>query len=123
MGALEPVLKYKFDGIGKAGALATFAALAANPNTIAFTQGILGKIIFWFLTKLYSGLASLGLVVLNLGVAKVELLIDQKEFDGSFDDAFRIINEKGGKLTDKEKAQIDAKVIAAFRKFGPFSRG
>lgn len=114
--------KYKFDGIGKAGAVATFAALAANPSTLWLTQGFIGKVIFYLLTMLYSRLASAGLVILNVGVAKVEVLIEQKEFDGSFDEAFKIINAKGGALTEAEKRAIDSKVIAAFRNFAAFGK-
>jgi ABC-type transport system involved in cytochrome c biogenesis permease subunit len=122
MGLLPPAAtKYKFDGIGKAGAVATFAAMAMTPYA-AITQGFWGKILFVFLEWFYSCLASVGLVVLNIGVANVETLIEQSEFDGSFEDAFKIINAKGGKLSDAEKAAIDNKVIAAFRKFASFGR-
>jgi hypothetical protein len=113
--------KYEFDGIGKAGAMATFAALALNPATLPLTQGFWGKILFYALTWFYARLASVGLVVLNIGIANVETLLQEKEFNGSFDEAFQIINQKGGKLTEAEKASIDAKVIAAFRKFGVFT--
>lgn len=121
MSALEPARKYKFEGIGKASATATFVALASTPLA-KLTQGFVGKILYALLTLFFSGLASVGLVVLNIGIAKVETLLEQKDFDGSFDEAFKIINAKGGKLTQQEIAEIDSKVIDAFRKFAVFGK-
>lgn len=114
--------KHDFKGIGKASALLVMTAMAANPATLALSQGFLGQIINWGLTMLFSRLASLGLVVLNIGVVSVETLAEAKEFDGSFDEAFAIINKKGKGLTDDEIKAIDNKVISTFRKFATFGR-
>lgn len=114
--------KHDFKGIGKASALMVMTAFAGNPATLFLSQGIAGRIINYGLTILFSRLASLGLVVLNVGVVTVETLAEAKEFDGSFDEAFAIINKKGKGLTDEEIKAIDNKVIAAFRKFAVFGR-
>ncbi len=121
MGIFDAAFKYKFDGIAKASATVTFLALASTsfaPLTIGFT----GKVFFFFLQFFYTGLASIGLVVLNIGIADLKTISEKNDFDGSFDEAFKIINAKGGKLTDAEKKSIDNKVIAAFRKFGAFGQ-
>lgn len=112
-------MKYRFEGIGEASAVATMTALAGSPFSF-LAAGALGSLVFFLLKLFYMWLASAGLVVLNIGVAKLITLSEQAEFDGSFDEAFRLIKEKGGKLTEDEKRRIDAKVIAAFRKFGTF---
>lgn len=120
MGILGIGDKYKFDGIGQASATAAFLALAQSQPWL--TTGVLGKLTYWFLTRAFSAAASAGLVLLNVGVAKVETLIEATEFDGSFDEAFKIINAKGSSLTKEEADAIDSKVIAAFRKFADMSK-
>lgn len=123
MGVLPPAAsKHKFEGIGKASALATFAAMALNPALVWFTQGLQGRILFWILSGFYSRLASLGLVMVNVGVANAETLEEKGDFDGSFDDAFKAINEKQGRLTPEDIVKIDDGVIRAFRKFAVFGR-
>ncbi len=119
MGVLESARKHRFEGIGRASALLIFTKLAASP-AVAVTQGLLGKVIFFLFTHLFSGLASCGLVLLNLGVANIEILSEKKNFDGSFDEAFKFINERGGRLTREEAKQVDDGVIDAFRRFIDF---
>lgn len=111
--------KHEFTGIGSASATLTFVALAGSP--LAFlTQGLLGKITHCILTQVYSRLASQGLVVLNIGVARVQTMAERKDFDGTFDEAFELINKRGGKLSDEEIKRIDSKVIDSLRKFTDF---
>lgn len=112
-------MKYRFEGIGATSATLTIAALAASPLAW-LTQGIQGRIVFHVLKWLYMGLASKGLIVLNIGAAKVEVLVQKGEFDGSMDEAFKLINERQGKLTPAEIKAVDDKVIIALRKFGRF---
>lgn len=110
--------KYDFQGIGKASATVTIAALAANPSTLWLTTGFVGSMFYWLLTQFYSKLASVGLVILNVGIADVQIITQHSEFDGSFDDAFKLIN--AGPLTDEQKSAIDNKVISAFKSFASF---
>lgn len=101
------------------------AALAANPGTLFLTTGISGKIVMFILTKIFSGLASIGLVILNLGAAKVETLVDGKNFDGAWDSAEELIaaiRNTGRDMTPEEIKKIDDPVIAAFRKWASFAR-
>lgn len=112
--------KYDLPGFGKVQALLVFTAMASGP--LAFlTTGIPGKIVFPLLELAGEWLASKGLVLLNIGAEKVETLIEENAYDGSFEKAFEAINAKRGKLTDAEKKSIDDKVIAAARKFFSFS--
>ena len=111
--------KHEFTGIGSASATLTFVALAGSP--LAFlTQGFLGKITHYILTQIYSRLASQGLVVLNIGVARVQTMAQRKDFDGTFDDAFDLINKSGGRLNPDDIKAIDDRVISALRKFTDF---
>ena len=114
--------KHKFEGIGKAGATAAFLALAADPATIGLTKGFVGKILFKIMTEASSFFASKGLVFLNVTISKVEVLIEQKAFDGSWDEAFEAINKAGGTLTPEQTLEIDKKVMEAFDKFADMSR-
>jgi hypothetical protein len=111
--------KHDLTGIGSASATLTFVALAGSPLSF-LTQGFLGKVTHYILTQIYSRLASQGLVVLNIGVARVQTLVDRKEFDGTFDDAFDLINKSGGRLSQDDIKAIDDKVIRALRKFTDF---
>ncbi len=89
------------------------------------TIGLIGKIVFWFLSQSFSMLASLGVVVLNIGAAKVETLIDGNKFDGAWDSAeefIKAIRDTGREMTPEEIAKIDGPVIDAFRKFASFAR-
>lgn len=113
-------VKYKFEGIGSTSATLTLALMSSSPLAW-FTVGIQGRFTYWLLKWLYMGLASRGLVVLNIGVAKVTTIAEQIEFDGSMDEAFRIINERKGSLSAAEVKAIDDKVISAFRRFATFN--
>lgn len=117
--------KHKFEGIGEATAALAMAALAANPKTVFLTGSLIGKAV-WFVIKLLSmGAASIGLVVVNLGAAKVETIITENNFDGSWESALKLIaaiKEQGRELTDAEAEKIDGPVKDAFRKFGRFGR-
>lgn len=120
-----PLKKHKLDGIGAASASTVFAALMSNPGLAGLTRGFWGKIIFYFLTKIFSSLASLGLVLLNVGAAKIETLIDGKNFDGAWDSAdefIKAIRDSGREMTPEEIKKIDDPVIIAFRKFAGFAR-
>lgn len=115
----------RFTGIGEASAAITLAALAANPTTLPFTTGLLGKATFFFLKIFFMFLASLGLIVMNVGAAKLETVIDQHDFDGSFESAEKLIKkirDSGKEITETDAAYIDAPVIIAFRKFANFGK-
>lgn len=113
-------MKHEFEGIGSAGATAIMLLLTSVPWLSWLTTGLMGKIT-WMLLKIGSmWAASKGLIFFNIGIAKVQTLIEHKQFDGTFDEAFRIINERGSKLTEAERKAIDAKVIAAHLNFGTF---
>lgn len=120
-----PAGKHDLSGIGGATATIVLAALAANPSTAVLATGFLGTIIKFLLTKLFTILASVGLVVLNVGAARVETLIDQHNFDGSFETAEKLIGairQTGRDLTPAEVRAIDGPVIDAFRKWASFAR-
>lgn len=122
MSITETAAKYKFEGIGKASATATFLALAAKPELLVLTQGPVGKVIFFLLTWFYSALASMGLVMLNVGISNIQILAQKEGFDATWDEVFKVINEKGDTLTEAEKKALDDKVIAAHNKFGTFGK-
>lgn len=117
--------KHDLSGIGGASAAAIMALLAANPSTTALTVGLGGKIVFWILSKFFSVLSSMGLVLLNVGAERLQVALDKAGFDGSFDDAEKImeaIRNTGRDLTPEEIKSIDDKVIVQFRKFGRIGR-
>lgn len=99
-----------------------FTALATG--SLAFlTTGFWGTVLFWILTKIFAFGASLGLVMVNVGIAEAETLNEMKDFDGTFDEAFKLINGRpNSKLTPEEGNAIDNKVIAVFRKFAVFGK-
>lgn len=121
----QPAVKYKFSGIGETGAAMVIAGLSSNPAFAFLATGFTGRVV-WFLAKLVCmGMASLGLVVLNVGAEKLSVLVDQTNFDGSWDRAQALIaaiHKEGRELTDAEKKRIDDPVKDAFRKFGHFGR-
>lgn len=120
-----PATKYDFSGIGAAEATLLLAALAANPSTTWLTTGIVGAFMKWLLTCIFSMGASVGLVLLNVGAEKVEGMVDQHGFDGSFDSAEKILaaaRDAHQTLTPAQIKAIDDPVIASFRKFGSFAR-
>lgn len=116
---------YRFSGIGEASASVILAVLMVNPATAYLATGIVGKITF-FICKIFSmWLASLGLVVMNVGAAKLETIIDGGKFDESWNTAENLIKkirESGRELTNEEIKQIDDAVIVAFKKFATFGR-
>ncbi len=117
--------KHDLSGIGGASAAAIMVVLAANPSTLFLTVGIQGKIIYWILEKIFTRLASSGLVILNVGAEKIDIALDKVHFDGSMDSAEKLIAEirkTGRELTPEETKAIDEKVFIAFRKFAKISR-
>lgn len=112
-------MKYKFEGIGKFQATWQFALLASSPFAF-LTNGFFGKIVFWFLVRFNMKAASKGLVLANVGISKLQVRAEEKEYNEIFDEAFKQINEKKGRLTDEEKKSIDDKVISAFERFAVF---
>lgn len=112
--------KHKFEGIGKAGATGAFLWLSTSQPWL--TSGLLGKIVYWSLTKMFSGAASTGLVLANVGVEAILTHVQEDDFNQAFDEAFKIINAKGPTLPPEEGKAIDDKVKAALRKFADMSR-
>jgi len=113
-------MKHKFENIGEVNAAIIMAALAANPELAFLTAGISGKIVFQVAKFLCMSMASMGLIVLNVGAAKIETFMDQGNYDGTWDSAEKIISkirDSGRDLTDEEIRNIDGPVISAFRKF------
>jgi hypothetical protein len=120
-----PLGKHKLNGIGGASSAMVLASLASNPGTLFLTQGLSGIIVGWILRKVFSSLASLGLVMANVGVEKLITIVDKIDFDGSFESAeelIKAIQDSGRNLTPEEAATIDQKVIDSFRKFGKLGR-
>lgn len=116
---------FKFMGIGEASAAAVMAVLRTSPAFLPFTVGIQGKILFFILKLLFSWLASLGLIVLNVGAAKIETVMSEITFDGSIESAekaIKAIRDSGRELTPEEIKAIDEPVIDALRKFASFGR-
>lgn len=118
MDILNP--KYKFEGIGAASATAAMAALSTT-SLAPFTAGFAGKITFQLLKLIFMSLASAGLIVLNVGVAKVEVLLEEHDYNSSWEEAEKILKEKKGQeLTQNEINSIDDPVKDAFRRFASF---
>jgi len=118
-------MKHKFSGIGATGASVIMAGLAANPATLFLTQGFLGKVVFLFLKYFCETLANAGLIVLNIGAARMETMSDEKYFDGSWETAEELIQKirnEGRDLTDEEIKAIDDEVIIALRRFASFGK-
>lgn len=111
-----------YKNIGKAHADAVFLILAANPTTLALTQGFWGKIIYLILSHYGTWLASKELMVLNVGYDFVDTILQQKNFDGTLNEAYKIIATKGSTITPEEGAAIDNRVKSAFGKFAAFMR-
>lgn len=117
--------KNRFEGIGAASAKAVLALFASSPSTAFLSTGITGRIASWFISGLFSKMASVGLVIMNIGAAKVETLIDGNKFEGTLDSAealIKAIRDTGRDLTPEEIVSIDDPVIAAFRKWASFGR-
>lgn len=120
-----PAGKHKLIGIGGASAKLIMAAFAGNPSLAFLSVGLLGKFVSWILTQFFSALASVGLVLLNVGAERIETYLDGKSFDGSLDSAEKMIADirrQGRELTSAEIKKIDDPVIAAFRRWASFAR-
>jgi hypothetical protein len=118
--------KHNFTGIGNASAAILIAAMSANPALLGLTTGIPGKILFKIFSKIFSTLASMGVVLLNIGAEKLLIAAEKSNFDGSIDSALKLvenIRSTGRDLTPEEIKQIDDKVIEQFRKFAKMTRG
>lgn len=63
--------------------------------------------------------ANKGLMVINIAAINIEGKWDQAAFDKAMDEALGAVDK--GNLTPEQVKEIDAKVIAAFRKFGVFT--
>lgn len=114
-----------FWGIGEASAAVVMAVLGANPALAVFSSGFLGRVVFFILKIFFAFLAKLGLIVLNVGAAKLQTVIAAGDFDGSWETAEQIISgirSTGRDLTPDEITTIDQPVIDAFRKFASFGR-
>lgn len=110
---------YHYEGIGKAGALMLFGALAASPLSWLAT-GFLGRITFSILEMICTWLAGKGVILLNIAVADIQTISQKRDFDGSFRDAFTEIAGNPHRLSAEDRKRIDEKVKAAFRKFATF---
>lgn len=117
--------KYDFNGIGRASASVIMAAIASYPPTAWLAAGLQGKIIFFLLDRFMSSLASMGVVALNVGAEKLLVAAEKSKYDGSFDTAFKLIEQiraTGRDLTEEEIKNIDDAVIKQFRKFARLTR-
>lgn len=125
MAAIPSATKHKLEGIGEASASAIIAAWAANPSTAWLASGIAAKLSFFFLSHIFSGLASIGLVVLNVGAENLATALAKANYDGSWESAeamIKAIRDSGNELTEADIRRIDATVIVAFRRFGKIGR-
>jgi hypothetical protein len=117
--------KYDFDGIGAASAAAVMVVLAANPTTAWLTVGFPGKITFWILSSLFNKLASKGVVLLNVGADRLATAVEKSGFDGSWENAYKLMDEirtVGRDMTLEEITAIDDAVIEKFRRFAKLTR-
>lgn len=120
-----PADKYDFTGIGNASALALMAILAANPATVWLTTGVSGTIFKLVSSKIFSGLASVGVVFLNIGAELVATVVDKAGFDGSMTSSLALVDKiqaAGQTLTPEQISAIDDPVIAQFEKFAKLTR-
>lgn len=113
-------MKHRFEGIGDKAATATMLLLAAEPWGVWFTVGFQGTVVHWILKQFYMWMADRGLIMLNSGIAEIEVMQQKSGFNGSLEDAFKLIDQAKGGLTDAQKKAIDDKVIRAFDKFADF---
>lgn len=119
------MFKYKYENLAKASATSLMVALAASSWGAPLVVGVQGKVIFELFKLLSMLFASIGVVLLNVGVANVEVWLEKGTFDGTMEDVLDYIKAKGGKnkLTEQEKKELNAKIIAAHNKFGTFGDG
>ena len=115
----------RYGGIGSASAAMIMAGIAANPTLAILSQGPLGKIVFAICKFFCTILASIGVVLLNVGAAKVQTIIDAGNFESEWytaDELIKKIRATGRELTDEEMVAIDQPVVDAFRRFVRFGR-
>jgi hypothetical protein len=120
-----PADKYDFTGIGDASALAVLAILSANPTTAGMTVGVWGTLLKLLLSKLFSALASVGVVFLNVGAELVTTVVLKSDFGGTMDSSLALLSKlqaAGSTLTPEQIKAIDDPVIAAFEKFAKLTR-
>lgn len=120
-----PVTKYDFSGIGNASAAALMAVFLVNPSTTFLTAGIAGKLVYYIASQVFAGLASVGLVFLNVGAEQIATAVSKAGFDGSLDNAYKVMDQltsSGHGLTAEEVAEIDNPVISQFEKFAKLTR-
>lgn len=101
------------------------ASLAANPATVFLTTGVPGKLLFALLSRIFSSLASMGLILLNVGAERLLTAVDKIGYDDSWDTADKLIEEirkTGRDLTPEEIKSIDEDVIKQFRKFAKLGK-
>lgn len=113
-----PANKYVFNGIGSASAKIVMALLVADGQLWA-AGGFWASIINWILTFAFSMGASLGLVILNLGAERVEEIVDENNYEGTWDSAERLVDAARNAHQDLTPAQvksIDDSVKAALRR-------
>lgn len=112
--------KYDFRGIKTMGAKGILLALSTSPVTAPYFLWIkrlhLDEVLEIILEFVVNWAANNGLVLLNLGAIYVEGHFDQKAFDAAIEDALSEV-KLGRKLSIDEVRAIDAKVIAAARRF------
>ena len=121
MGILPGIAdKHKFTGIGKLNATVVF--MWVNSQLPGLTTGIAGKILWWFLQQVGTGLASAGVVLANVGIAKVETMIERDDFKSAMEDAIKAVDENLSTITPAEGKALDDKVKKAFDKFTDMSR-
>ncbi len=93
-----------------------FTSMAGSP--LAFlTHGFLGRITFFFLTKVGSWLANQGLALLNIGIDELRIAAQKDDYEKAIEEALKSVGEAKQKLTPAEIKAIDDKVKKAFRKF------
>lgn len=112
--------KYKFEGIGKLNATVVFMWLAQNVPFL--TVGIAGKIVWYLLVQVGSGLASTGVVLMNVGVAKLEVIAERDDFKGTIEEMIGLVDQIGPDMTKEKADEIDNHVIDVVRKFIDMSR-
>lgn len=115
-----PPQKYKFDGFGKWNAIIVMRLLVATGWGVSLTTGLPGKITYWILKRVGSYMASYGVVLGNIGIERVEELIEKGNFDDSLSD--EIFSELAKGVTPERGKEIDDKVIDAFDKFITFGK-
>lgn len=112
-------VKYQFDGMARFTATMVFTKMASGP--LAFlTTGFLGNITFFLLKKGANWLANQGLAVLNIGLNEILVAQQKGRFDKVLEDALKQVKQTKRKLSKKEQAEIDDRVIKAFRTFAYF---